>query len=398
MQYITANVTAQPTNSVRTRLAYNNSWNKIEDLLASLNGLDPAGTNYGKDSVFPNWSVSGDLNWVPSQSFVFGVRGGYRLQDQHDSSVTEQPRYNWTTTNNIDYPRRAGRRSSMAPASPASPRTSRSTQDKFDRAFVHADGTGYFNGAGTHQVKFGVQFDRTGNEVLSGEARPRVTLRWNSALSGARGKYGYYSVRSQAVNNQLGFITEGNIHSNSVGLFIQDAWTINNRLTVNLGLRTEKEQVPTYTTGADIPEFGVEFGFKDKLAPRVSVAYDLKGDGRTKIFGTWGIFYDFFKLELPRGSFGGDKWLEDLLHARHLRLAEPGDGVGVPAGVPGHVAPDDRLPSPLVRGGCDRAGPEADEAAGVLGWYRPRAAHQPGRGRALRPQADRPRHRGHGLA
>ena len=24
----------------------------------------------------------------------------------------------------------------------------------------------------------------------------------------------------------------------------------------------------------------------------------------------WGIFYDIFKLELPRGSFGGDKWLE----------------------------------------------------------------------------------------
>jgi hypothetical protein len=309
VQYITANVTAQPTNSVRTRVAYNNSWNKIEDLLASLNGLDPKGTNYGKDSTFPNWSVSGDLNWVPSQSFVFGVRGGYRLQDQHDSSVTEEPRYLWTTTNNINYldvPIGLQHGTNFT----SIPTNLKVTQDKFDRAFVHADGTGYFNGAGTHQVKFGVQFDRTGNEVLSGEARPRVTLRWNSALSGARGKYGYYSVRSQAVNNQLGFITEGNIHSNSIGLFIQDSWTISNRLTVNLGLRTEKEQVPTYTTGADIPEFGVEFGFQDKLAPRVSVAYDLRGDGRTKIFGTWGIFYDFFKLELPRGSFGGDKWLE----------------------------------------------------------------------------------------
>ncbi|MEP6594005.1 MAG: hypothetical protein ABJC51_09950, partial [Acidobacteriota bacterium] len=25
---------------------------------------------------------------------------------------------------------------------------------------------------------------------------------------------------------------------------------------------------------------------------------------------SWGVFYDIFKLELPRGSFGGDKWLE----------------------------------------------------------------------------------------
>ena len=62
-------------------------------------------------------------------------------------------------------------------------------------------------------------------------------------------------------------------------------------------------------SGEDIPEFGIEFGFKDKFAPRIGGAYDLKGDGRTKIFGNWGVFYDIFKLELPRGSFGGDKWL-----------------------------------------------------------------------------------------
>ena len=69
--------------------------------------------------------------------------------------------------------------------------------------------------------------------------------------------------------------------------------------------------MPTYTTGADIPEFGVEFGYKDKFAPRVGAAYDVRGDGKWKIFGSWGLFYDFFKLELPRGSFGGDKWIED---------------------------------------------------------------------------------------
>ena len=309
VQYITANVTSQPSDSIRTRVAYNNSWSKTDRLLASLNGLDPAGTNYTKASEFPNWGISGDINWVPSQNVVFGFRGGYRLQNQHDFNVTEEPRYNWTTTNNIGYldvPVSLQRGTNFT----SIPTNNKVTRDKFDRAFAHADVTGYFNAAGTHQIKGGIQFDRTGNDVLSGEARPRVTLRWNSALGGQRGTYGYYSVRSQAVDPVQGFITEGNIHSNNIGLFIQDAWTINNRLTVNVGVRTEREQVPTYTTGPDIPEFGVEFGFKDKLAPRASVAYDLKGDGRTKLFGTWGIFYDFFKLELPRGSFGGDKWLE----------------------------------------------------------------------------------------
>ena len=149
--------------------------------------------------------------------------------------------------------------------------------------------------------------------MLSGESRNLVTIRWNTGLSTGvpvtRGTYGYYEVRSNAVHPEQGFITEGNIHTNNIGLFIQDAWTIGSRLTVNAGIRTEREEVPTYSTGTDIPEFGIKFGFGDKFAPRVGAAYDITGDGRTKVFASWGVFYDIFKLELPRGSFGGDKWL-----------------------------------------------------------------------------------------
>jgi hypothetical protein len=166
--------------------------------------------------------------------------------------------------------------------------------------------------AGEHQVKFGVQYDRVGNDVLSGESRNRVNLRWfdQSLGSGGFGPYGYYTVRSNAVDPLQGFVTAGKIDTTNVGLFVQDAWTINNRLTINVGLRTERERVPTYQTGTDIPEFGVAFDFKDKVAPRLGFAYDLRGDGRSKAFGSWGIYYDIFKLELPRGSFGGDRWLE----------------------------------------------------------------------------------------
>jgi outer membrane receptor protein involved in Fe transport len=55
-------------------------------------------------------------------------------------------------------------------------------------------------------------------------------------------------VRSNAVAPKQGFITEGDISTTNIGLFAQDAWTINNKLTVNVGVRTERERVPTYTT------------------------------------------------------------------------------------------------------------------------------------------------------
>ncbi len=311
--YLTATQTAQLTDSIRTRLAYNNSWGKTRGLLPALNGTDPVGTNYSKESTFPNYTFSGNLDWVASPKLFFGIRGGYYMSDQHDSNVTEEVRYIFLNTSNTGIP---GVPLDLQHPSNFTniPSNFKVTRNQQTRAYFQADGTVYANLAGAHQLKFGVQADRVGNNVLSGESKPRVNIRWGSSLSTGvpvtSGAYGYYSVRNNAADPTQGFVTEGNIHTVNLGLFLQDAWTINNRLTVNAGVRTERERVPTYTVGQDVPKFGIEFGFKDKLAPRAGFAYDIKGDGRWKAFGSWGVFYDIFKLQLPQGSFGGQKWLE----------------------------------------------------------------------------------------
>jgi hypothetical protein len=313
VHYATANVTSQMSDALRGRIAFNNGWNRTEGLLPSLAGTDAVGTNFAKTSTFPSWSMAATLDWVASPNLFFGVRGGYRFSDIVDSNVPEEPRIIFTTGTNIGLP--------GVPESLQRPNgfqtllsNTRSDRDQQTRLYFQADGNVYANMAGAHQIKFGFQADRLGNNVLSGESANLVRLRWDSQLVSddptSRGVYGYYQVRSNGVDPKKGFVTEGDIHMNVLGLFIQDAWTINNRLTVNLGLRTERERVPTYATGEGIPEFGVRFDFADKIAPRLGFAYDIKGDGRTKVFGSWGVFYDIFKLELPRGSFGGDKWLE----------------------------------------------------------------------------------------
>jgi hypothetical protein len=316
VQYITANQTSQISNNIRTRVAFNDSWSKTDGVLASPNGLDLATTPYNKYTKFPNWALSGDLNYVVTPKFVLGFRGGYYKSDINDFNAPTDPRFTWTTTTNVnflDVPANLqhGTGFTSFPAASAFA----SDHDQQTRAYFHADGTTYLHAGGEHQVKFGIQADRIGNSVLTGELRPRVTIRWGGKLAGQTGQYGYYSVRSQDFDPKQGFITEGDIHTNNIGFFVQDAWTVNNRLTVNVGLRTEREEVPTYTSGLDangdqIPKFGVKFGYGDKLAPRVGAAYDLAGDGKWKAFASWGVFYDIFKLELPRGSFGGDKWIE----------------------------------------------------------------------------------------
>src|SRR5688572_7179547 len=66
VQYVTGNVTSQLSDSLRGRVAFNNSWSRTEGLLPALNGSDVAGVNYGKVSTFPNYSVSANMDWVAS--------------------------------------------------------------------------------------------------------------------------------------------------------------------------------------------------------------------------------------------------------------------------------------------------------------------------------------------
>jgi hypothetical protein len=99
-------------------------------------------------------------------------------------------------------------------------------------------------------------------------------------------------------------------------VFFQDSWQPTSRLSLNLGFRTEKETAPSFTPGNP----SIEFDFFDKFAPRLGGAFDLTGDGRTKLFASYGWFYDRFKYELPRGSFGGD-----FFHNFYFEIF-PGDG------------------------------------------------------------------------
>ncbi len=126
-----------------------------------------------------------------------------------------------------------------------------------------------------------------------------------------------------------------NIHS----LYIQDQWSIGNRLTLNLGIRTENEKVPTFRP--DYSETAIHFNLADKLAPRFGAAYDVFADGRLKVFGSWGLYYDWTKYELPRGSFGAETWCIDYrgldtLDLGSLNLSNmPGPGlVGDPGQLP----------------------------------------------------------------
>src|SRR5581483_1904620 len=133
------------------------------------------------------------------------------------------------------------------------------------------------------------------------EAYPQggyVLVNWDRAFRQQRGAYGYYEI------DDIG--TRGSTSNNIISLYIQDKWRILPRLTLSLGLRTENERVPSMARA--IQETAFKFGFGDKMAPRLGATLDVFGNGRLKLYGSWGRYFDFVKYDLVRGTFGGDFW------------------------------------------------------------------------------------------
>ncbi len=310
VQNFSANTTNQFGSKLRTRVAFNDSWQKNSGLLATLIGSDSPTTSYTKGTRYPNWSLSGTADYVANSNFTIGVRGGRYQSDVIDFNVNNAVRFVFADgTTNVG---QAGVPATEQHAAGYSniPSNNGIATDKQTRNFFQVDATYYARmGSSTHQIKGGVQIDRRANDVINGNLQNVINIRWNTPLNGRQGAFGYYEVVSAGPTAyQQGFATTGNVQSNVNGVFVQDTWAVNSRLTINGGVRTENENVPTYSPGAGIVPNPISFGWKDKVAPRAGFAYDLVGDGKNKIYGSWGIFYDIFKLNLPRGSFGGDKW------------------------------------------------------------------------------------------
>jgi len=166
-----------------------------------------------------------------------------------------------------------------------------------------------FNAGGRHELKGGYQRFTIFNDVQSGNnaiGQLRFFIGPNNLISSLQpglvntpGAIGSGSFRRTGTNG-----TGSNL---SQGIFIQDKYQPHARLTLNLGVRIEKEDLPTFNANPSL----VNFGWGEKIAPRLGFAYDILGDGKTKIFGSYGQFYDRVKFALPRGLFGGDIFLED---------------------------------------------------------------------------------------
>jgi hypothetical protein len=83
-----------------------------------------------------------------------------------------------------------------------------------------------------------------------------------------------------------------NVPRNTIGAWFQDDWKVNNRLTMNLGIRYDND-IGVWDTGLKLNNgLAIKHGGNNhNFAPRVGFALDLFGDGRTSIRGGAGMYF-----------------------------------------------------------------------------------------------------------
>jgi len=213
---------------------------------------------------------------------------------------------------------------------------------------------------GRHEFKFGYTRGKTSNDVANGNAATgTVALNYGQNFSGT----GVSAACDLPVNNNFGANTcigygtlnrsgtFGKGSNNYQALYVQDKWQPTRRLTLNLGMRDEKENLPSFNAGdllagTAIP--GITQGWGRKWAPRLGAAYDLFGDGKNKIYGSYGWFYDRLKFAAPRGSFGGDFFRTDYFP---ILAAHPNYDYYTPARILGNWTDPRGGGNPSTQGG-----------------------------------------------
>jgi hypothetical protein len=295
-----------PFQKMRVTGSYMYNPAKVNGLLPGRQGTDAYTTPWADLGSRSPWSIFNyQADYTVTSKFVISGYGGYNYQNYKDyGSPKDQPHFQYINSN-IGL---AGVPASFQGGSGSkTPNNRQTVQDIFTRNNFNIIGSWLVNAKGQHTFKFGYTMNQLANRPLA-SAWPNGSIRlyWNRAYPAItkpgtfRGTFGYYRV--------IPFVTQGDVSSSNQGLFFTDSWRVTKKLQLTLGLRSEREFVPSFSVGSNIASDPIQFSWGKKLAPRLGFAYDPSGAGKMKIYGSWGIYYDIMKYELPRGSFGGDDW------------------------------------------------------------------------------------------
>jgi outer membrane receptor protein involved in Fe transport len=122
---------------------------------------------------------------------------------------------------------------------------------------------------------------------------------------------------------------EANTGDRSIGAFLQDSWQLVPNFTLNLGVRYENQGVGVAsqlqgTTASNGETVGTEGINLNNWAPRLGFIWDPTNEGKAKVFGHYGRFYENIPMDINVRSFGGEIDGIDYVNPNQLVAGQTG--------------------------------------------------------------------------
>jgi len=179
------------------------------------------------------------------------------------------------------------------------------SQGLLDRYQANAKATYLLDLFGTHVIKAGADLEMLSYEQLKAYSGG-VFLRQSGSNWVDYRRYGYQTAPDTPVYEDF---QKAKTSSTTIGGFLQDSWTIKNRVTLNLGVR--------YDTQALFGGTGqLALILPNQVSPRLGVIVDPMANGRMKVFANFSRYYEQVPLNLADRAFPGERRVTALRYGK----------------------------------------------------------------------------------
>jgi hypothetical protein len=174
------------------------------------------------------------------------------------------------------------------------------TQRKnFKRTLYGASVTRFLAG---HEIKFGAEYETNDADVIKRESGGQQVTILRNPINPAKPVYQHFywtTPNATTENAPLSALVTSPEHKNTT-LYLQDKWAILANLTLSAGVRWDRQEI--------VDTRGVrQIDLKHDWAPRVGIIWDPTFDHRSKVFASFGRFYEELPMDLVIRSFSYER-------------------------------------------------------------------------------------------
>jgi hypothetical protein len=183
----------------------------------------------------------------------------------------------------------------------------------FKRDFAGTSLTRYLT---NHEIKGGLEYEREQANVVRRFSGGQQIYVYST---GGRPVYShsYWTTPDATVDNapvsQLNAKTE---HKNT-SAYLQDRWIVSANFSIDLGIRWDRQEIIGATGKRQID-------LKKDFAPRLGLVWDPSASGRSKLFGSYGRYYEQIPMDLVVRSFSFERQARIFNYSPTSTTPDPG--------------------------------------------------------------------------